>query len=299
MTKITAVVLTLNEEKHVSRCLEALEGVVDDVLIADCYSSDATLAIAAQHNVRVVQREWDDHASQFNWALTQIGADTDWVLRMDADEYLTPTLKREIRERLPLLGREIDGVVCGLKVKFQGRVLQFGGASSVHLLRLFRAGRGRCESRWMDEHIRVEGATTRFEGAIVDENLGSLSWWTSKHNRYASREAAEMLNLEYRCISRDDAGGGHMAPQAARKRWLKETVYLRLPGGLRALAYFLYRYFLLLGFLDRRQGAVFHVLQGFWYRYLVDAKIAEVKAYMRTNSVDARTAIDRVLDIHV
>ena len=68
--------------------------------------------------------------------------------------------------------------------------------------------------------------------------------------------------------------------QAGVKRWLKEVVYARLPLGWRAVAYFLYCYASRLGFLDGQAGAACHVLQGFWYRYLVDAKVAEVKRYM-------------------
>lgn len=97
----------------------------------------------------------------------------------------------------------------------------------------------------------------------------------------------------------DSVANVHDRSQAGLKRWLKESVYARLPGGLRALAYFLYRYVIRLGFLDGREGATFHILQGFWYRYLVDAKIAEVKRYMKHHNVDATTAIENILDIKV
>ena len=83
------------------------------------------------------------------------------------------------------------------------------------------------------------------------------------------------------------------------KRWLKEVVYARLPGGFRAFAYFFYRYVLRLGFLDGQAGTAFHFLQGFWYRYLVDAKVAGVKRYMAAQGCDAKTAIERVLEVRV
>ena len=100
-------------------------------------------------------------------------------------------------------------------------------------------------------------------------------------------------------MPRDSAAKLLGGNQAGMKRWLKEKVYARLPGGLRALAYFLYRYVVRLGFLDGQAGAAFHVLQGFWYRYLVDAKLAEVKRYMREHDADVTTAIERVLGIRV
>jgi glycosyltransferase involved in cell wall biosynthesis len=297
--KLVAIVLTLNEARHLPRCLASLDGVADQVLVVDCFSTDETLAIAQAHGARVVQRAWVNHATQFNWALTQLERDTDWVLRLDADEYLTPELVAEIRARLPGLGPEIDGVYCGRRMTFQGRLIRFGGVFPIRVLRLVRHGRGQCENRWMDEHIKVSGPTADLRGEIIDDNLNSLTWWTEKHNRYASREAVDLLNLEYGFMPRDSVARLRGGSQAGVKRWVKEVVYARLPGGFRAFAYFFYRYVLRLGFLDGQAGTAFHFLQGFWYRYLVDAKVAEVKRYMAAQGCDARTAIERVLEIKV
>lgn len=109
----------------------------------------------------------------------------------------------------------------------------------------------------------------------------------------------DLLNLEYGFMPHDSVARLCGGSQAGVKRWLKEVVYARLPGGLRALAYFLYRYVIRLGFLDGQAGAAFHLLQGFWYRYLVDAKVAEVKRYMAASRCDVATAIERVLGIRV
>jgi hypothetical protein len=77
------------------------------------------------------------------------------------------------------------------------------------------------------------------------------------------------------------------------KRWLKQKVYARLPLGLRALLYFLYRYFLRLGFLDGWQGLAFHFLQGFWYRFLVDVKVHELETLMRAQGLTLEEAVRR------
>jgi len=151
----------------------------------------------------------------------------------------------------------------------------------------------------MDEHIKVAGPTVDFSGELIDDNLRSLTWWTAKHNQYASREAVDLLNLEYHFMPHDTVArlrGGH---QAGVKRWLKEQVYAQLPGGFRAFAYFCYRYVIRLGFLDGQAGTAFHFLQGFWYRYLVDAKVAEVKRVMRETGCDVVGAIERVLEIRL
>ncbi|MFN3682010.1 MAG: glycosyltransferase family 2 protein [Nitrospira sp.] len=297
--KLAAIILTFNEEKHLRRCIESLQGLPSQVLVVDCYSTDSTVEVARGLGARVVQHPWTNYAQQFNWALTQLSPDTEWVLRIDADEVLTPSLVREIKDRLPSIDPQVDGIYVGRYVTFQGKLLRYGGLFPVKLLRLFRYGHGQCENRWMDEHIKVKGRVVEFRGEMIDDNLNSLTWWTDKHNRYASREAVDLLNLEYGFIPRDSVASLIGGQQAGVKRWLKEVVYARLPVGWRAFAYFFYRYVLRLGFLDGQAGAAFHVLQGFWYRYLVDAKVAEVKRYMREQQVDVRVAIERVLDITV
>jgi len=297
--KLTAVILTLNEAHHLPRCLGSLEGVVDHVLVADSFSSDETGRIAESHGAKFVQHGFVNHAGQFNWALTQLDKDTDWVLRIDADEYLTPELAAEIRERLSSLDPKVDGVFCGRRMIYQGRLIRFGGLFHIRVLRLFRYGRGRCENRWMDEHIKVVGRTTNFRGALIDDNFNSLTWWSEKHNRYASREAVDLLNLKYSFLPVDSVASLANGSQASFKRWIKERVYARLPAGFRAFTYFFYRYVIRLGFLDGRAGTSFHVLQGFWYRYLVDAKVAEVERYMREHRCDVVDAIVAVLDIQL
>jgi glycosyltransferase involved in cell wall biosynthesis len=296
---ITAVVLTFNEEKHLARCLASLKDVANNIVIVDCFSTDDTLKITTNFGARIIQREWINYATQFNWALTQLDCNTNWVLRIDADEYLSAELIAEIKDCLKNLAQNIDGVYCNRYMTFQGKLIRYGGVLPVRVLRLFRYGRGQCENRWMDEHIKVLGPTADFKGGLIDDNLNSLTWWTNKHNQYASREAVDMLNLEYHFMPHDSVAKLRGGKQVGVKRWLKEMVYSRLPGGLRALVYFLYRYVVRLGFLDGRAGASFHFLQGFWYRYLADAKVAEVKRYMSEHRVDVSTAIMKVLGIKV
>lgn len=297
--KLAAVILTLDEERHLGRCIASLQEVADEIIVVDSGSQDRTLSIAERAGAVVLRRDWVNPADQFNWALGQLDEDVAWVLRIDADEYLSLDLAAEIRRETPLLGDEVTGVLLKRRLIFQGRRLRFGGLFPIHVLRLFRRDCGRSENRWMDEHIVVEGDVTEFQGELIDENLGSLSEWTNKHNRYASCEALELLDLQLGFTGRSTASQSALSGEAGAKRWLKERVYAKLPGGVRALVYFLYRYFLRLGFLDGTDGARFHVLQGFWYRYLVDAKVAEVKRYMQSHDVSAVVAIRDVLGIDV
>ena len=122
----------------------------------------------------------------------------------------------------------------------------------------------------MDEHIVVlTGRTIRLQHDFVDFNRMSLAQWLAKHARYAAREAEAVEAAE---------GGVRpalLSSQPARKRWLKKNVYRRFPPFVRALVFFLYRYIMRAGFLDGPQGLIFHVLQGFWYRFYIDALVWE------------------------
>ena len=297
--KLVAIILTFNEEQHLRRCIESVEGVVDEVLVLDCYSTDNTLKIANELGARVLQKVWVNYASQFNYAIKQLGKDVDWVLRIDADEYLTPALAFEIQQNIVNLPSYVDGVNFPRRMTFMGRLIRHGGVFPVQVLRLFRYGAGECENRWMDEHIKVAGKTVNFKNELIDDNRNSLTWWINKHNKYASREVVDLLNLEYGFMTHDTVASITRGSQASLKRWVKENVYARLPAGFRAFIYFCYRYFLRLGFLDGKEGTAFHVLQGFWYRYLVDVKLAEVKLYMRSNKCTVQRGIRDVLGIEV
>jgi glycosyltransferase involved in cell wall biosynthesis len=297
--KLIAIILTYNEEKHLPRCIDSLRNVADDILIVDCFSKDKTVEIALSQGARVVQHEWVNYAMQFNWGVTQLEPDTDWVLRIDADEYLTPELAGGIRASLQNSSQEIVGAYCNRRMTFQRRLILHGGVFPVQVLRLFRYGRGQCENRWMDEHIKVNGLTITLKGELIDDNLNSLTWWTDKHNKYACREAIDLLNLEYCFMPHDTVANLRIGNQAGVKRWVKEMIYARLPGGFRAFAYFFYRYVMCLGFLDGHEGTSFHFLQGFWYRYLVDMKVAEVKRCMHENDLDVINSIEKILEVRI
>jgi len=296
---LTVVILTFNEAQHIGRAIGSVRGIANRIFVIDSGSTDQTVALARANGAEVLENKWVNYATQFNWALDQLPADTDWILRLDADEIVTAPLAAEIAAELPKLGPQINGVYVSRRMTFLRRPIRHGGVFPVRIVRLFRHGRGRCENRWMDEHIKVAGPCASFKNEILDDNMNSLTWWTAKHNSYANREALDLLNLEFGFMPHDTVADIRAGQQAGTKRWLKEKVYARLPGGARSLAYFCYRYIIRMGFLDGREGALFHVLQGFWYRYLVDAKLYEVRKCMRTERVDVLTAIDRVLGIRL
>lgn len=273
---LTAIILTKNEERHIARCIKSLEGVASQVVVIDSFSTDATTDIAAQLGATVRQHRWTNYATQFNWALDTVPLDGEWCLRIDADEYLTPGLRMAIQRALmhtPPPG-DVSGYYINRAIRFSGHFIKWGGCYPIPMLRLFRRGVGRCEQRWMDEHIVLRhGRTRRLQGDLVDDNLNNLGWWTAKHAGYAVREAIDLLRLR---DSPRHTAALHLCSVEGSKRFLKEVIYARLPKEFRAGIYFTYRYFVRLGFLDGRRGLTFHLLQGFWYRLLVDAIIDEI-----------------------
>lgn len=277
MSSITAIVLTFNESKHIERCLKSLLLAVDRVVVVDSGSNDETVQTCERLGADVYVNAWVNYASQFQWALENCDINSEWTMRMDADEFLEPELVAELNIKIRDIKADINAIYIKRKVIFKGQWIRFGGFYPHILLRIWRTGTGRIEKRWMDEHIVVENSRPMMlVENLVDENLNNIGWWTEKHNSYATRETLDLLNIKYNLFDADTGLQKTDDPQARLKRFLKERIYARLPIGFRPCLYFTYRYVLRFGFLDGRKGFLFHFLQGFWYRLLVDIKCDEV-----------------------
>ncbi|MDD6889876.1 MAG: glycosyltransferase family 2 protein [Bacteroidales bacterium] len=279
MLDLTVIILTYNEEIHIRRCLENVCPIAKKVIVVDSPSTDSTVDICHEFdNVEVVVHKYPgNQAEQFNWAIDNVKIDTQWVLRLDADEYLLPELIEELKVKLPSLPDDVNGVIFNRRHIFMGKWMK-RGIYPVKLLRVFRYGKGRCEQRLMDEHIQLyEGRSVEFDNDFCDHNLNDLSWFCHKHVNYATREAVDMLDIEFDltgAASTDD--NKNISRQAQAKR-MKKHKYAKQPLFWRAFAYFCYRYFLKGACLDGKAGFIWTFLQGWWYRTLVDAKIYEVK----------------------
>lgn len=298
-TTLTAIILTLNESLHIERCVCAARSMADEVLVVDSYSTDDTVVLAQRLGARILQHPFNNHADQLNWTLENGQIRTDWIMRLDADEYPDDRMASSLRSTLSQAPSDVGGFEVNRQVWFLGRIIRHGGMSPMWVTRIFRNGWARCETRWMDEHMVLsKGRVERMEGNIIDNNAKSLTWWTQKHNLYSNREAVHLLNTRYNLGIADEAGEG-LNPQARHKRWLKKNVYSRLPLSLRAWLYFFYRAIFRLGFLDGPRGMMFHALQGLWYRLLVDAKVAEVELAMQQHGLGPQQAILQILGINV
>ncbi|MEO7177106.1 MAG: glycosyltransferase family 2 protein [Saprospiraceae bacterium] len=280
---ITAIILTFNEKLHIERCISNVQQVADEIIIVDSFSTDGTQELARALGAKVIERKFIHQADQLQWAIDNLEFKNEWIIRLDADEFLTPELVNELKNRIPLLPPDIMGVHMKRRVYFMNQWIRRGYYPMI-LLRIWRKGHAYVEQKWMDEHIRIkDGQTLTMKFDFVDQNLNGLSWWTSKHNSYSTREAIEILNRKYQ-----------LTASSISKEGLKrdKSFYLKLPLFLRPLLYFFFRYIFRFGILEGKAGLIWHVLQGFWYRFLVDAKIYQIERIARIEN----KSIPQVLD---
>ncbi|HYP57463.1 MAG TPA: glycosyltransferase family 2 protein [Beijerinckia sp.] len=277
MANLAVVILTFNEELHIERSIASVASFASEIFVVDSFSTDRTVELAKGKGATILQNKFINQAKQFQWALDNLPITAEWIMRLDADEVIEPDLAAEIEQKLPTLGTDVVGINLNRKHVFLGRWIKHGGRYPMYLLRIWRRGHGRIEDRWMDEHMLVWGGRTiNFKGGFADHNLHDLTYFIDKHNKYATREAIEIINKKHGLFASDPSLMGEAGSSQARaKKWLKENLFNRLPFWLAAAAYFLLRYIVQGGFLDGTEGLTYHVLQGYWYRFLVGAKVLE------------------------
>jgi glycosyltransferase involved in cell wall biosynthesis len=272
---VTVIVLTFNEGLNLRACLESVSGWTDALYVVDSGSTDGTLAIAQELGATVIAHPFETHAKQWQWALTQLPTSSGWVLGLDADQRVTEGLRDEITA-LVTSGTGAQGAYLPRRQVFRGRWIKYGVYYPKYLLKLFRLEAVKLDAGdLVDHHFIVDGPTVNLSHDLIEDNQNeaAIAVWTAKHNRYATQQARQEM-----------ANAGGFVPFSAvfgtpddRTRWMK-FVWANLPLFVRPCLYVFYRYVLRLGFLDGKQGFIFHVLQGFWYRLMIDINIDELKA---------------------
>lgn len=269
------IILTYNEEVNIAQALDSVVGWAREVHILDSLSTDRTVEIARQCGAHISQNKFVDFAKQRNHALEYLPIRSEWVLFLDADEWLPNALKHEIGALIAANPQE-NGFYINRRLIWMGRWIRRGYYPS-WILRLFRYGKGRCEDRAVNEHLIVDGSTGRLRNDFIHQDRKGVTDWIAKHNGYATREAQELFNTrtarDYREIDARLFG-----TQAQRKRWLRLRVWNRLPPLIRPFFYFFYRYVLAGGFLDGKAAFVYHFLHALWYPLLIDAKYLELRS---------------------
>ena len=294
MLDISVIILTYNEEIHIRRCLENVKQFASKVYVVDCFSIDRTAQIAKELGAEVIEHEWPgNQAEQFNWALDNLPITTEWILRLDADEYLLPGLIEELLEKLPVIPESVSALSLSRARAFCGKILHHGIVNNIRIIRIFRKGKARYEKRLMDEHLSVlSGETIDMKNQFVDDNRMPIGLFIDKHNGYATREAALLLDAEYHLTNMDSLPQDY--GREVEKKRTQKARYARMPLFWRAFGYFVYRYIIKLGFLDGKEGFLWDFLQGWWYRTLVDAKVYEIKKACGDDKEKMRHFLPRV-----
>jgi glycosyltransferase involved in cell wall biosynthesis len=279
MIPLSVIVTTRDEEANVERCLRSVHGFADQIFVLDSESTDRTVEIAQRY--AEVQTLAYDHSRIipwiFQWGLDNLPLRNDWVLILEADQAVTPGLRAELAALLarPDEVRE-DGFYIHRRQIFRGRPLRFGGYGSKVILKLFRRSRSGLDPVEQDTRVYVRGPVGRLRAPLEEWNLkeDSIQFYLHKHLRYAEAFAREELERRRRGLPWKATPRLFGTPDE-RILWLK-THYYRMPLFVRPMLYFLYRYFFLLGILDGKTGFVFHFLQAFWFRLVIDIRLEEM-----------------------
>jgi len=274
--RLACVVLTFNEEANIEPCLQSAQGL-GPIVVVDSGSTDGTRAICERYTRHFLVHPYRNHAQQWQWALEHLPLEAEWVLALDADFVVTPELAEALRDRLDTIPADVAGVFVRHDYVFGGGRIRFGGTKR-HWLRVVRAARARADlSDLVDFRFVVDGGTERWDAAVIEYNRydDDISVWLAKQDKFSLRLAVEdelrrrgRLGWE----GRPDVRGN----PDQRTMWLRDR-FLHLPLFLRGVLYFVYRYVIMLGFLDGRAGFLYHFLQGWWLRTVVDWKIVQLR----------------------
>ena len=272
---LSCVILTYNEEKNIRRCLESLSALAGEIFVVDSFSNDKTLEITREFTDKIFHRPFKTHTEQWNWAFKNLPFSFEWCLVLDADQCVSVPLRQELelifQQGMP---SDINGYYIIRRQIFLGKWIRFGGYYPKYMLKLFKAKEAACDEKELVDHrFYVRGKLGRLKYDFIEENKNEddIVFWLEKHLKYVDLKAKEIL------LYRQKRQGwllrtSFLGSPDQRVLWLTDFYYC-LPLYLRPFLYFIWRYFILLGFLDGPKGFLFHFLQGFRYRLIIDVKI--------------------------
>jgi exosortase/archaeosortase family protein len=272
------IILTYNEELHLPRLLESIAELNAPIFILDSGSTDKTIEIGEQYGAVFLEYTFENHPKQWDFALRNFPVTTPWVICLDADQIVTPELRTRLQNFKDEDHAGIDGIYFNRKNFFKGKWIKHGGYYPFYLLKMFRYGTGYSDiNENMDHRFIVPGKTEVWkDGIILEENLkeNNIRFWIDKHNRYSDLVAQEEVERMEKARTQTLQPNFWGSPDE-RTAWRKQ-LWWKLPRYVRPMLYFMQRIIFQFGFLDGRTGIIFHFLQGFWFRLIVDIKIDEI-----------------------
>ncbi len=274
------IILTFNEEKNIGDCLQSAAALKANIYIVDSGSTDTTPAICQRYTQNIFSHPFENYAAQRNWALDNLPLTGTWVLNLDADHRVTPELAAQLNNIFSKsVDSEVNGFLISRRTMFMGKWIKHGGHYPTYHANLFKRGFGHCEEKFYDQHFKVTGKTQVLKTDIIDVITDSLTSFIARHNHWATLEAQYLVEQQNAPVVDDNGKLVHprlFGNPMERRRYMKKR-YEAFPLFVRPVIYFTIRYFIKLGFLDGKTGLVFHFLQGFWFRFLIDAKIYELR----------------------
>ncbi len=285
---ISTMILTYNEEANLEHCLRSVADWASEIFLVDSNSTDNTLSIARQYNCQVVVHAFEGHTKQRNWGLRNLPFANEWVMALDADHRVTSELATELYDLFQKPPTDVSGFFMKRRQIFRGHWIRHGGYYPKWQLKLFRHAKACCDDLEFDYRYYVDGKVGYLKCDILEDNRKEydMTFWISKHNRFATDTAEEEIRR------RQEIDNWLTTPRLLgnpdqRVLWLK-TIWYRLPLYIRPFLYFFYRYFVCLGILDGKQGFIFHFMQAFWFRLLVDIKLDELMHSQSSESLMER-----------
>lgn len=268
---ISAIILTLNEERNIVECIRTLRTWCSDIVVFDSFSTDRTVELARSEGARIFQRKFDNYAAQRNAALQTVKYPGEWVLMVDADERWGSRLGNEMIAAISAS----ENADCSLfhfqrKDIFMGRWLKHNIGAGTWTGRLLRRNQVTI-SRDINEEYHCSGRKAYLAGErfLHYPFSNGVSWWFARHNRYSDMESVRLLEERSNAICWHDLIYGD---QIQRRKNLKQLLY-RVPG--RPFWMFFGLYICKLGFLDGRAGFHYSLLRSI-YEYMIDLKIMEL-----------------------
>lgn len=292
MSDVTIVIPVKNETLNVRRCISAVSSL-GPVLVVDSLSDDGTQAAAISAGAEVVTFQWNGQfPKKRNWALRTYNFKTEWVLFLDADEFVSSAFIQEVKTAIHETNH--DGYWLNFSNYFMGKELR--GGDPFKKLALFRVGAGEYErieeDNWshldmeVHEHPVLEGAVGEIETPIEHNDFRGLKHYIAKHNEYSSWEAKRYLRLVWQ---RDQAlqpsAIDHQSSQQSCAEWngltpRQKKKYRNLAKWWFAPAYFVMSYFVKKGFLDGRVGLNFALMKAIYF-YQIRLKIHEELSFSK------------------
>jgi len=194
--KISAVIITHNEEKRIEQTLKSVLWC-DEIVIVDSGSSDRTIDLCKQYGCRVLYRKFDGYGPQKIFAVAN--ATNDWILSIDADESISENLKNEIQSQLNKTSENYSGYYMPIALIFQGKKLKFGGSRIKKKLRLFNKKKGNFNDNKVHESVEISGPVLQLKNEILHNSYLTIYDYFQKFNDYTETAALELLHKKKSC----------------------------------------------------------------------------------------------------